>query len=409
VQCKEKLDKLGADRDSSDQQRQYLQQMAVEAQKLTDYAIDAYYARHKAFEEIPEFRLSTLIVDHNDQFAKSIEIYGHTADFRLPEVATIDEDAISRFLVSETPPLDYTEHSLPCSPASTFPAAEAHGQLLNDPECSILTDLLPPSWERPSPPSENIIQWIEREYRNSRSYGLEAVGASVLPILWQQQSKNWEGVTLDYMSKVIIFVHAFVCKLLHYVCPDKRTFSGLCSILQDSLVERYVKALHHVKFIVSVERFGTPLTLNHYFSDNLQKFRQDRLQKALEKMAVTGNQIGFSPRISLEKHIRLDSVTTAVPMGNLENILDIHSILKAYYKVARKRFVDTVCMQGTNHHLISGADSPLRIFSPLFISKLSAEQLEQVAGEDMGTRRIRKSLKVEIEALEKGKKLLRGV
>jgi hypothetical protein len=102
MQCKENLDKLGPDRESAEQQRQYLQHMAVEAQKLADYAIDAYYARHKAFDEVPEFRLSTLIVAHNDKYAKDIETKGHTIDFRLPEKSE-DGDAI------ESPGSDPTE------------------------------------------------------------------------------------------------------------------------------------------------------------------------------------------------------------------------------------------------------------------------------------------------------------
>jgi hypothetical protein len=277
--------------------------------------------------------------------------------------------------------------------------------LLIGSEYSMLADLLPDDWHCPPPQTGTIIDWIEKEYRNSRGYGLEAVGPSVLPILWQQQSKNWEGITLDYLRDVIGFVHDFVCKLLHYVCPDKRTFTGLFSILQDQLLERYSDAVNHVKFIIAVERFGTPLTQNHYFSDNLQKFRMDRLQKALEQVAVPSPYDRSS-----DKYVKLDDIATAVPMGNLEHtILDIHSILKAYYKVARKRFVDTVCMQGSDYHLISGANSPLRIFSPVFVSSLTVEQLEQVAGEDPCTRRARKALKVQIEALEKGKKLLRGV
>jgi len=33
--------------------------------------------------------------------------------------------------------------------------------------------------------------------------------------------------------------------------------------------------------------------------------------------------------------------------------------IKSYYKVARKRFVDAVCLQAVNHFLVSGKTSPL--------------------------------------------------
>lgn len=71
------------------------------------------------------------------------------------------------------------------------------------------------------------------------------------------------------------------------------------------------------------------------------------------------------------------------PSSNTEHaVRDIHDILRSYYKVARKRFVDNVCIQGTDYHLITGPDIPLRVFSPQFVVELSAERLEAVAGED---------------------------
>ena len=92
---------------------------------------------------------------------------------------------------------------------------------------------------------------------------------------------------------------------------------------------------------------------------------------------------------------------------NLDFVIqDLHDILCAYYKVARKRFVDNVCMQGADYHLIAGPDTPLKVFTPAFVGSLSKEQLESIAGEDLSTRRKRKELRNEIANLEKGRKVL---
>jgi hypothetical protein len=133
----------------------------------------------------------------------------------------------------------------------------------------------------------------------------------------------------------------------------------------------------------------------------------DRIQKALKDIA----QERFTRHGESEgKFVKLERIATAIPVGNAEHtVLDVHSILKSYYKVARKRFVDTVCMQGTDYHLLSGDGSPLRIFSPLFVSSLTNEQLESIAGEDPSSKRIRKAMKLEIKALEDGKKLLKTI
>jgi hypothetical protein len=40
-------------------------------------------------------------------------------------------------------------------------------------------------------------------------------------------------------------------------------------------------------------------------------------------------------------------------------IQDLHNTLKPYYKVARKRFVDAVCLQAVDHFLLRGEASLL--------------------------------------------------
>jgi hypothetical protein len=80
--CKENFVALGPDRESAEQQRIYLQGIAIEAQKLTDCAIDAYYSRSLIFDEIPAMRLPTLIMARNDEFSKEISKRGHTIGFQ---------------------------------------------------------------------------------------------------------------------------------------------------------------------------------------------------------------------------------------------------------------------------------------------------------------------------------------
>jgi hypothetical protein len=56
--------------------------------------------------------------------------------------------------------------------------------------------------------------------------------------------------------------------------------------------------------------------------------------------------------------------------------------------------------------LLNGKNSPLRIFSPLFIASLTPEQLEEIAGEDISSKERRENLKREMDSLEEGKRLL---
>lgn len=105
--------------------------------------------------------------------------------------------------------------------------------------------------------------------------------------------------------------------------------------------------------------------------------------------------------------VRLGDALKGQNMSNdSHTVHDIHDILKSYYKVTRKTFVDNVCKQATDHFLLAGPDSPLYLFSPVFVSRLSTTELENIAGELPGTKRIRAQLGKEIASLTEAKKIL---
>lgn len=93
--------------------------------------------------------------------------------------------------------------------------------------------------------------------------------------------------------------------------------------------------------------------------------------------------------------------------SNLEHtVCDLHDILSSYYKAARKRFLDVICMQAADFHLVTGPDTPIRAFSPAFVSELTEGQLAAIAGENIANRKKRDELKREIDSLVNGRRLL---
>jgi hypothetical protein len=83
------------------------------------------------------------------------------------------------------------------------------------------------------------------------------------------------------------------------------------------------------------------------------------------------------------KVVRVDDLKHQQNMSNAEHaIQDLQDILESYYKVARKRFVDNVCMQATGYYLLQGPLTPMGLLSSSLVSSLSREQLDQIAGED---------------------------
>ena len=402
LDCEQKLKSLGPARETDDQQRTFLLDLAAKFQDITSHALDAYYGRSSLFGDNPSLRLATRIVDLNTAFSDDVWLKGHTMHFSKSTTRNGTEPAAEppddTHSVVESP--DDADQALTVDTSySTSETGEPED--LNFPE---LSDVTQGPWRCPAPQPDNIFDWIESVYRTSRGFELGTFDPSLLPIIFQEQSKKWDRLALAYVSDVIRVVHSFTNDLLSALCPDRRVRSNLWTLIIDELLERYEKAMSHTDFILRVERKGTPLTTNHYFNDNLQKARVERLKSALKGQAVavkSGNEY--------RDMVEMDAIVSSVQMGNIEHTVeDIHAILKSYYKVARKRFVDVVCMQAADHFLVTGSESPLRLFTPSFVHRLSLDSLNLIAGEDVVSKRTRNVLVHEIKCLNAGKKLLKG-
>ncbi|KGO38852.1 Dynamin [Penicillium expansum] len=131
--------------------------------------------------------------------------------------------------------------------------------------------------------------------------------------------------------------------------------------------------------------------------------RQERIASAVKKSSFSVDMKDGTNRDCYQ----VSDLARIHHMSNSEQTVeDIHDILKSYYKVARKRFVDNVCMQAADFHLVTGPEAPMNIFSPSWVYCLTDEQLEHIAGEELSIRRKRHRLQQETKDLEAGRKIL---
>ncbi len=222
-----------------------------------------------------------------------------------------------------------------------------------------------------------------------------------MAMTFRAQTSRWRQIALAHVETVILVVHRFIRALLDETFGDQRMREELWgSILLEKLLAAYVRAKDHTDFLLDIEINGRPSTYNHYFNDNLQKSRHQRLEDAV-KGAVADP---CSREVNIPNALRA--------LGNKSNAEqvkdDIHDILKSYYKVSRKRFVDLLCRQAIEHFLLDGSGSPLKVLNPELIATMTDTQLDMIAGEDSATRRERERLKSEIQGLEAAVKVLRG-
>ena len=220
---------------------------------MTFNALAARYGADGLFDSTPDLKLATMVVNRNAIFADDVWKRGHSMKFTSPESES-SEDHEDRSDDDDAEASDVQSHGVRYTES--------------DPD---LDGILHSDREVPIPEPTGIVLWLHNVYKNSRGFELGTFDASLLPVIWRKQSTNWDDLALGYVSDIVSLVHNYILALISGICGDQRVQSALMSVLMDGLIERYKASIDHAEFIISVEKEGTPLTMNHYFADNLEK------------------------------------------------------------------------------------------------------------------------------------------
>lgn len=354
------LDNLGPPRQTAREQRHYLAAIVRKFQELVRAGVTGDYTSHRAFESA-ELRLVTAIVNVTGSFNHMFARYAHTREFG--DVTGVDFGFADRTrLTIELWGQDINDHKNGWDEDLPTELTELRGILVPD---TVVAR-----------PLSDIMGWIGHIYHTSQCLELGTYGPRLLASAFRKQSEKWEQITTQYISRVILHVHRFITGALRICCADAGTRDNIISSILDELLEKYEAGMEHAKFLVKLERERTPYTLNHYFSDNLQKARGIRMRNTLQSHAFEKDPIEGSV-------IQICRVADAAKSkSNVDQIKeDIHDSLGAFYKVARKRFVDNVFVQAVDHHLLNGPNSPLWFLSDQWVFQLSDDTLSAIAGE----------------------------
>ena len=240
--CRQGLEALGASRKTPEEQHEYLFDIATRFQDMASRALRTDYGGSPIFDTKPSLRLATRVVERNDSFAEDVQQVGHAMEFHDVKSDLFDPGD-----------QDFFEKV-----RRTGGHWELEDILIQDPRI-------------PKPEREGMLQWLETVYKTSRGFEMGTFDATIFPTIFKKQSSNWEPLALGYVSDIISHIHDFILNLTSSLCPDKQVQKGIMSAIMDPLMGCYKKSLDHAKFILGVERAGTPMTLNHYYNDNLQK------------------------------------------------------------------------------------------------------------------------------------------
>ena len=383
--CREKLDSMGPSRDTSASQRECLIRLASKFERIVRDALDGRYEGNSLFSKHVELKLATEIRVLNEGFSELMWQKGHSWKFVAESSREPTQIAAN-----------YEKRAISIIQSSIISSIQE------------LRHLVGKTVHYRAPSSESIMGHIEKYYEESRGPELGTVcvvtswrrivcadrikfGGSLLAMIFRAQASQWRNIVIIHVGVVSAVVHRFITTLLSETFGDQRMRDELYkSVLAQRLQTAYAQAKRQAKFLLDIELNGRPSTYNHYFTDNLQKARNARMTQGVRD----------SPRPGFEP---------AANKSNTEQVKeDIHDILKSYYKVSRKRFVDAICRQAIEYFLLDGSVSPLKVLSPELIATLTDSQLDMIAGEDVTTRRERECLGSEIQGLRAAMKVLQG-
>lgn len=350
VDTQRSLEKLGTPRQTSDDQRRFLTKVAINYQQDVSNALKGIYSP-KLRERSPR-RLRMHLRRLTDEFAARMR-YGHLMPFQTVS-GEIDPEYAS-------------------------PGGRDH-----------------------QTPVQYLIRKLYRE-----SQGAELPGTfnpALLETLFRELSRKWKDIAMEYIRHVSETVTIYHASALEEFISDtdddvRRKLSSRLDPHQRAAED---KALQELRNLMKDEQGGVLQTVDPTFAETLAQTRQER---ALARLASMG--LGPRPCEGDEDQVKPQITTEQGRLSNEDQVVnDIHDILKAYYKVALRRFTDNVVLQAIGRHFL-GDKSPLKAFSPELVSGLSEAELGDLAGENSTTLATRVELGYRAERLQRGLEIAR--
>lgn len=166
-ECETLLKSMGESRSTEAEQRIYLGQVAAQFVQIKNFGLDAYYTRHKIFEN-EDLKLITRIREINEGFGKVLYDKGHTRNF---------------FVSSNNEAQEATEMNGAANGEGEDYEDIKRGDLYNQTtftipllgEEDLVDDILYDAYHCPKPHGEDILTYIEKEYLTSRGYEIGTV------------------------------------------------------------------------------------------------------------------------------------------------------------------------------------------------------------------------------------------
>ncbi|OLN97026.1 Interferon-induced GTP-binding protein Mx2 [Colletotrichum chlorophyti] len=231
---------------------------------------------------------------------------------------------------------------------------------------------------------DDMMTWVQQTYLKTRGRELPGNYNNVLlSELFHEQSSPWRNIAEQHVSTVLEDVSLWVEEAIDNLVHEERLRREVFVLCNERLGASRTRAFEELNKILSDEN-KHPITYNHYYTDNIQKARHDSQKQAVRqalRMATAEDWKGKCHISNLPEDMDrlLNSLQLRICVDmERQACNEALAGLKAYYKVAMKTFVDNVCRQVIERHIMT----PLpETFSPTTIAHFSEAELLRIGSE----------------------------
>ncbi|KAK1772242.1 dynamin [Phialemonium atrogriseum] len=250
---------------------------------------------------------------------------------------------------------------------------------------------------------EELNAWVREVYERTRGRELPGnYNHALLAELFHEQSSLWPRIARDHLANVVLMVSNWVEKAINASVREEAVHQEITMICQRNLSESERLANEELDKLIADEKYH-PITYNHSYTDNIQKARRKEQDAAMAKARSTlktdwfGNQDGCCNAGDIEKLLQAIRSNTIIKMDD-QACSEALAGMNAYYKVvAMKTFVDNVCRQVIERHVLSRLPT---LFCPKTASGFSDEELLRIGSEPENHRARRAELDSLVKALQ---------
>ncbi|KAL8783924.1 MAG: hypothetical protein Q9195_009234 [Heterodermia aff. obscurata] len=204
--------------------------------------------------------------------------------------------------------------------------------------------------------------------------------------LFHVQASRWKTIAGKHVETFSNAIEEFVKAAVSHITQEPEIKTKLWERSKLPLLENKQATEEELSRLCEDEK-QQPITYNHYYSDNVQKARQDSTRDLIKKTMNEASAEDWNGRL----HISNNSVDAEKLVASLQKriIIDMDAQACTEALVALKTFVDNVCRQVIERHLLN----PLsRVFCPEKVAAMDDDELYKIAAKSPENAESRKRL-----------------